>query len=101
MAKQSASKKWPRHIMILGVKVGIKYTSKVLYDGDDELLGCYVAETMTIHIRRHPDMKSTLCHEIFHAFLAISGYGQTMTVKAEEGLTCAFENAMRDYFTFV
>ena len=101
MAKQSQSKtKWPRFIMLSGVKVAIKYTSKIMYDGDDELLGAFCPDTMTIHISKHSDIKSTLLHESVHAVLHISGCAERLTNSSEEAIVTAMEYGLRDYFTF-
>lgn len=93
-------KRLPRSVTILGVKVKIKYTSKVLHDDNDELHGAFFADTMTIHISKHSNIHETLCHELFHSFLYISGYNQGMPNKSEEGLTIAFENAFSKYLVF-
>ena len=101
MAKRSPFKtKWPRHIMISGVKIKIKYTCKTLIDEGAELFGCFVADTLTIHISKNSNVHETLCHEIFHAWLHVSGYNQSMTAKFEEGLTTSFEHAMSRYLVF-
>ena len=102
MVKRYPSKtKWPRHIMISGVKVKIKYTSKIMYDGDDELLGAFCPDTMTIHISKQSDIKSTILHEATHAVLHISGCAERLTNSAEEAIVTAMEYGLRDYFTFV
>ena len=101
MANQLASKtKWPRYIMISGVKVNIKYTSKIMYDGDDELYGAFCPDTMTIHISKRSDIKSTLLHEAVHAVLHISGCAERLTNSAEEAIVTAIEYGLRDYFSF-
>jgi hypothetical protein len=87
--------------MISGVKVNIKYTSKILYDGDDELLGAFCPDTMTIHISKHSDIKSTMLHECCHAVLHISGCAERLTNSAEEAIVTAMEYGLRDYFNFV
>ena len=96
----ASKKKWPRSIMISGVKVAIKYTSKTLVDNNIELHGCFVADTMTIHISKNSNIHDTLCHEAFHAWLQLSGYNQGMTSKFEEGLTTSFEHAFSKYLVF-
>jgi ssRNA-specific RNase YbeY (16S rRNA maturation enzyme) len=73
----------------------------MLFDGeDDELFGSFNPENMTIHVALNSQTHETLCHEIFHSFLHISGYNQGMSLKQEEGLTVAFEHAMSKYLVF-
>lgn len=101
MAKRSASKpRWPRSIMICGVKIKIKYTDKTLIDEGTELFGCFVADTLTIHISKNSNIHDTLCHEIFHSWLHVSGYNQGMTAKFEEGLTTSFEHTFSKFISF-
>lgn len=97
MAKRTKRR---RFIMILGVKVKIKYTSKVLYDGDTELHGSYFADTHTIHISNHSDVNATLFHECLHAAIQISGVGNLLSAKAEETVVSAIEAGLKDYFLF-
>jgi hypothetical protein len=84
----------------MGTKVKVRYTSKVLYDGDEELHGAFYADTMTVFVSNKSAVHETLCHEIFHSFLAISGYNQGMSAATEEGLTRAFEHAFSKYLKF-
>ena len=90
-----------RFVMILGVKVRIKYMSKLMCETEDEPLdGAFCASTMTIFISTKSDMHATLLHECGHAFLAISGVNQMLNDKLEESIVCALENALKDYFVF-
>lgn len=90
----------PRSVTILGVKVKIVYTKKILYDGDEELMGTFNADDMTIHVFNNDHAHETLCHELFHSFLHLSGYNQGMPLKTEEGLTVSFENCFAKYLRF-
>lgn len=98
MAKQSRRK---RFILILGVKVKIRYLSNLMCETEDEPLdGAFCAQTMTIFISTKSDIHSTLLHECGHAALAISGVNQMLTNKVEESIVCALESALKDYFVF-
>ena len=92
-----------RFINILGVKVKIKYTNKVLYDGDDLLHGSFCADNMTIHVSTTGDeksIKSILYHECLHAALAISGVGNLLNLKTEEAIVSMLESALNEHFFF-
>ena len=99
MAKHTKPRR-KRFINILGVKVKIKYTTKVLYDDDTELDGCYCHETKTIFVSLHSDVKSTILHESLHSALAISGCGNLINMKTEETIVQALESALKDFFVF-
>lgn len=100
MVKPSKRKRRRRVITILGVKVKIKYTGKVLYDGEDELHGSFCGRTMTIHVSKESDMDATLLHEICHSVLEISGTNKLINEKTEEAIVCALEAGLKDYFVF-
>lgn len=89
-----------RSITILGQKIKIVYTSKVLYDGDNELHGSFNAETMTIHISNESDVKGTLLHELIHSCLEISGVNKLINEKTEEAIVSSLERGLKDYFQF-
>jgi hypothetical protein len=99
VAKSSKPRR-KRFINILGVKVKIKYTSKVMYDDDTELHGCYCHETKTIHVSLHSDVNATILHEILHGILAISGAGNLINMKTEETIVSSIESGLKDYFKF-
>lgn len=100
MAKQSAFKV-PRSVMCCGVKITVKLTSKLMFDGDDELHGCFCPETLTIHVSKHSDIKSTLLHEMVHAILHVTGCSSRLTNSSEESIVTAIEYGLRDYFTLL
>lgn len=88
----------PRSVTILGVKVKIKYTSKLMFSGNTELHGSFCGETMTIHISNHSDVSATLYHEYMHAVLFLSGVSNLISGKVEEQIVSALESALKDYF---
>lgn len=89
-----------RSVMILGQKIKIKYTSKVLYSGSDELHGAFDADTMTIHISNNSDIQGTILHELTHAALWVSGAHALINDKTEEAIVLAIENSLKQFFTF-
>lgn len=99
MASKSKLKR-RRFIMIMGVKVKIRYMSKMIFDEEDELHGAFCAESMTIFISTKSDMHATLVHELGHAVLAISGLTHLLSSKTEEAVVSAIENGLKDFFVF-
>jgi len=92
-------------VTILGVKVRVRYTSKTMYDDDDdegdtELHGTFNADKMEIFVSTKSDINSTLLHECVHAALYISGCTQRLSEKDEEAIVMAIEYGLRDYFSF-
>lgn len=99
MASKSKLKR-RRFIMIMGVKVKIRYMSKMMCEDEDELHGAFCSEAMTIYISTKSDIPSTLLHECCHAVLKISGVGNMLSEKTEEAIVSAMEVGLRDYFKF-
>lgn len=95
--------KFKRFVKIMGVRLKIKYVKELLHDGDEELAGAYNHDTHTIFISKAMDrgsLHSTLCHEVLHGALAISGAGTLLSEKDEEVIVSALEVALRDYLFF-
>jgi hypothetical protein len=100
MANKSPSKRRPRSIKILGQKINIRYVKELICDEDEILHGSYNGDKFEILINKDSDIHATLCHEIIHAALHISGITQRISIKEEESICTALENGLKDYLVF-
>lgn len=89
--------KVPDHIMIMGTKVKIQTLDKVTAPGDDEYCGAFVHASNTVELEAgnsDRETLSTLCHELAHAWLHISGVNELWgaDAKMEETLVWSLEH---------
>jgi len=79
-------KKLPSKVVILGRTVRIKQGNNLHFLGEPCLGLCdYDAKTIYIEKDQSPEMKhDTLCHEIVHFFLELSGISQKLSDSENE-----------------
>ena len=87
----------PNEVTILGQKVKVVVTALKGLHGD------FNSDNMTIKINQNASVeaaKSTLFHECLHACLKISGLGELLNEKLEEGIVSMLEIAMLNFISF-
>ena len=84
----------PKEVTILGQKVKVVVTALKGLHGD------FNGETLVIRINQNATIESaqsTLFHEMLHACLKISGLGELLNEKLEEGIVSMLEIALRPF----
>ena len=87
----------PRVITICGHKIKIRVV-KELVDGSIDLYGAYNGDTKTIFLKKDPNWKLTLFHEMIHCALHLTGAGEGLTLSKEEAICISLENSLGHFF---
>ena len=76
-------------VVLSGYKIRVRFRD----DMAKNTLGEYCTQTKTIDLDEdNPAWAQTLCHELAHAFLDISGFCEQMSGQSEEHFCRAFEH---------
>lgn len=84
----------PREVVICGKYIPVEYVTEAI---DGEAMGEFSEEDMRIKILDNAVWKSTLRHEMMHAFLALSGLTHLLKKDLEEAICAGFEHAFEGY----
>jgi hypothetical protein len=89
--------KYPASVKIMGSTVKIKAVDKIVIEGDDNFVGCYNHAQNTVELDATLDAReavSTLCHELMHAWLHLSGNNELWGAdeRIEETLVWSMEH---------